>query len=127
MNTVRKILMAVVSLSILNVWLLRFGQASHFRGGAATDMLSEFAAYGLSPMIMYAVGTLKVLAATALLLGIWYHKLATPALSVISLLMLCAIYFHISIQDDWIKSVPAASLLMGSLILLFMQRRMPVL
>lgn len=120
---IQKILMAVIALTILNVWLLRFGQNSNFRGGTATDMISEFAAYGLNPTIMYAVGTLKVLAAIALLLGIWYPKFITPALGIISFLMLSAIYFHFSIHDDWIKSVPAASLLTGSVLLLYMQRR----
>ncbi len=119
---VQKILMAIVALTILNVWLLRFGQASIYRGGAATDMLSEFSAYGLSANMMYAVGAIKVIAALTLLAGFRFPKLITPALITISLFMSAAIYFHFSINDALIKSLPAALLLLGSLLLLYLQR-----
>ena len=124
MKTVfKKGLMATVSLTILNVWLLRFGQASGFRGGNATDMLSEFAAYGLDATVMYGVGAIKILAAITLLLGIRYSKLVFPALCAIIVFMMAAIYFHITIHDAWIKSLPAASLLLASLVLLIWHRK----
>jgi len=119
----KKGLMVTVSLSILNVWLLRFGQASGFRGGSATDMLSEFAAYGLDATVMYGVGTIKVLAAITLLLGIRYSKLVFPALCTITVFMMAAIYFHVAIHDAWIKSLPAAFLLSASIVLLVWHRK----
>lgn len=114
--------MAVVSLTILNVWLLRFSRASMYRGGNATDLASEFAAYGLSSQTMYVVGIIKVLAALLLLIGIRYSKLIQPALLIIAVIMSGAIYFHISIEDAWIKSLPAALLLSATLLLLYWQR-----
>ncbi len=48
--------MLAVSAVVLNVWLFRFSKATIYRGGDATNMLEEFAAYGLSNSIAYLVG-----------------------------------------------------------------------
>ena len=37
----------IISVSILNVWLIRFNKATTYRGGDANSMKEEFAAYGL--------------------------------------------------------------------------------
>lgn len=41
------IIQLVIALGILNVWLLRFGKTTAWRGGAAKNMKEEFAVYGL--------------------------------------------------------------------------------
>jgi len=119
---IQKALMAFVSITLLNVWLLRFQKSTSYRGGDATDMLSEFAAYGLSDTIMYIVGATKVTAAILLLLGLRYSKLVKAATYTIAALMIGAIYFHFSIQDEWVKSFPAALLLVSSILILYLER-----
>jgi len=120
----QKILMAVVSFTILNVWLFRFSKSTIYRGGDAVDMISEFAAYGLSTSVLYMVGAIKVLSAVLLLIGFGYSKLVKPASYVISVMMLAAIYFHYSIADQWLKSLPAALMLLSSLLIIYLDRRM---
>lgn len=119
---IQKALMAFVSITLLNVWLLRFQKSTSYRGGDATDMLSEFAAYGLSDTILYIVGATKVTAAILLLLGLRYSKLVKAATYTIAVLMIGAIYFHFSIQDEWVKSFPAALLLLSSILILYLER-----
>ena len=119
---IQKALMAFVSITLLNVWLLRFQKSTSYRGGDATDMLSEFAAYGLSDTILYIVGATKVTAAILLLLGLRYSKLVKVATYTIAALMIGAIYFHFSIQDEWIKSFPAALLLLSSILILYLEK-----
>lgn len=119
---IQKALMAFVSITLLNVWLLRFQKSTSYRGGDATDMLSEFAAYGLSDTILYIVGATKVTAAILLLLGLRYSKLVKAATYTIAVLMIGAVYFHFSIQDEWVKSFPAALLLLSSILILYLER-----
>lgn len=107
--------------SIANVWLFRYGKQTIYRGGEATDLVSEFAAYGLSPNTMYAIGTLKVFAALLLLISIFYKKMELPPLLVIGGLMTAALYFHFSIGDALIKSLPAALMLSACTLIYFLR------
>jgi hypothetical protein len=45
-----------------------------------------------------------------------------PASYTISLMMLAAIYFHFSIADEWLKSLPAALMLFSSLLIIYLDR-----
>ena len=47
MEYFRIALQLIVAVGILNVWLLRSGRATPFRGGDARSLREEFAAYGL--------------------------------------------------------------------------------
>ncbi|MEL6916567.1 MAG: hypothetical protein AAFO99_02430 [Bacteroidota bacterium] len=60
-----------IFISIINVWFIRFNKRTSWRGGEASNMREEFVTYGLSETMMYLVGGLKVLSATALLVSIW--------------------------------------------------------
>ena len=60
MKILQKISMVTVAAVVLNVWLFRFGKATIYRGGDATNMTEEFAAYGLSETMVYLVGGLKI-------------------------------------------------------------------
>ena len=51
-----------VSILVTNVWLFRFNKETPYRGGDATNMIEEFATYGLDINIMYLVGALKIFA-----------------------------------------------------------------
>ena len=90
METLVQICQIVVGCGLLNVWLLRFNKATAYRGGSASSMLEEFAAYGLPAWSCYLVGFLKVASAFALLAGLLYPVLILPAASVVAALMVGA-------------------------------------
>lgn len=101
----------VAALGLLNVWLLRINQRTSYRGGAASNMREEFAAYGLPAWMVVVVGVLKVGAAAALIAGIWYRPLVLPAALLIGVLMVGALAMHVKIHDPIRKSAPAAGML----------------
>ena len=105
------ILQVVVSLGLLNVWLLRFNRSTAYRGGEARSMTEEFAAYGLPEWFTYVVGALKVGGALCLLAGLWFDRLVLPAALVIGVLMVGALAMHFKIRDPMKKSVPALFML----------------
>ena len=114
------ILKFVIGLSILNVWLLRYGKATQWRGGVAQNMKEEFANYGLPAWLMYVIGTLKVILATSLIASIWYGEIERNAAMGIAALMLGAIFMHIKIGDPLKKSLPAATFLILSALILWL-------
>lgn len=118
MKTLVSVLQIVVGVGLLNVWLLRFNKATAYRGGASANMLGEFAAYGLPAWFCYLVGVLKVSAALALLAGLVYPQLVFPAAAVIAVLMAGAIVMHLKVKDPAMKSLPAAGVLVMSLVIL---------
>lgn len=111
MNTVVMVLQVIVALGLLNVWLLRFNQGTKYRGGSATTMLEEFAAYGLPAWFTYVIGALKIGAALALLAGLWLPALVLPAAALVCVLMVGALAMHAKIGDPLSKSVPALAML----------------
>ena len=117
MQTIVHILQIIVALGLLNVWLLRFGRSTAYRGGEARSMPEEFAAYGLPAWSTYVVGTLKVGAACCLIAGLWIQIIVFPAALLISLLMLGALAMHLKVRDPLTKSVPALFILTLSLII----------
>ena len=96
-----------VSITIINVWLFRFNKPSIYRGGDAINMIEEFNAYGLSESFVYVVGTIKVLFALGLIFGLFWDKLLVFSAYVISFLMTAAVFMHLKIGDEFIKSLPA--------------------
>ena len=115
--TIIHVLEIVVALGLLNVWLIRAQWATAYRGGDAKNIKEEFAAYGLPAWFCYLVGVLKVGSAILLLAGILIPSLQLPAAIMISALMLGAVSMHAKISDPVIKSVPAALMLLMSLII----------
>ena len=109
---------------VLNVWLFRFNKATIYRGGDATNMIEEFAAYGLSESMVYIVGGLKVLAALGLLLGFVYRKSIVPSALLMSVLMVGAIAMHFTVGDAPIKYLPAGLMLLSSLGILYADKKM---
>ncbi len=110
----------IVGLSILNVWLLRFRNASQWRGGNAKNMKEEFANYGLPMWFMTLIGSLKVLFSLALIASIYFEQIELiPAIG-IAALMIGAIFMHIKIGDSFKKSVPAVIFLVLSAIILWL-------
>lgn len=111
MEAVRTVLQIVVALGIFNVWILRFGKSTGWRGGSASSMKEEFAVYGLPTWFMGVVGALKLLFAAMLIAGIWLEPLVLPAAIGLGVLMLGAIAMHVRVKDPAKKSVPAFTML----------------
>jgi hypothetical protein len=101
----------LIALGIINVWLLRFGKATRYRGGTASDMKEEFRAYGLPPSAVYVIGGLKLLLAAALIIAIWVPDLRQPAAIGMAVLMLGAVTMHLKVKDAFLKSLPALAML----------------
>ena len=111
MNITLNILQAIAALGLLNVWLVRFNKQTAYRGGEASNLLEEFAVYGLPVWFCYLVGALKVGSAITLLLGFIYPKLILPAAMLILVLMLGAVAMHIKVNDSIKKTLPASAML----------------
>jgi uncharacterized membrane protein YphA (DoxX/SURF4 family) len=111
MDTAVTVIQIVVALGIYNVWLLRFGKPTSWRGGSATNMKEEFAVYGLPPAAVGMIGGLKLLCATLLIAGIWFPIVTRPAAIGLAILMLGAISMHVKVKDPVEKSLPAVTML----------------
>ena len=122
MKYIKIILSLIISLTILNVWLIRFDSNSIYRGGEAKNMIQEFEEYGFNENIVYIVGFLKVSAALFLLLGIYYNKLIFPAALTISLFMIFAVIMHFKVSDELIKFMPSSILLFSSLVIIYIDK-----
>jgi len=106
----------VIALGLLNVWLLRTGRATAWRGGNAKNMREEFAVYGLSPAFMKVIGFLKVTLALCLILGLWVHIVTRPAALGVAVLMVGAVAMHVKVKDPSKRALPALTLLVLSII-----------
>ena len=113
-----KYLSFIVSIVVLSAWSFQLNRPSVFRGGTSSNMSEEFAAYGLTDSIMIIVGIFKVTLAILLLIGgLKFPKLIKPAAAGMALFMLGAVYFHVSIGDGIIPTLPSALMLLSCLIL----------
>jgi len=106
----------IIALGIFNVWVLRFGRATQWRGGSADNMKAEFETYGLPGWSVPVVGFLKLLFAACLVAGIWFPVLVRPAAIGIAVLMLGAVVMHVKVKDPARKSAPALTMLILSVI-----------
>jgi hypothetical protein len=108
----------IIAASIFNVWILRFGKPTSWRGGVAKSMKEEFEVYGLPGWFMKLVGFFKLTLATILIVGIFVPILIKPAAIGMAVLMLGAIAMHVKVKDNLLKSFPAFSFLSLSLFLI---------
>ena len=111
MDILQQALQVIVALGLLNVWLIRAGKETAYRGGDAKSIREEFEVYGLPPAMMYIVGGLKILIAIALLAGIWVSALVLPAAAVLIVLMLGAFGMHVKVKDPFSRAVPSLLML----------------
>jgi len=116
METAVLVIQIVIALGIFNVWVLRFGKPTGWRGGSAANMKEEFEIYGLPAWSISAVGFLKLLFAACLIAGIWFPILVRPAAIGIAILMLGAVVMHIKVKDPARKSLPALTMLVLSVL-----------
>jgi uncharacterized membrane protein YphA (DoxX/SURF4 family) len=116
MGLLVKIIQIVIALSILNVWLLRYGKQTNWRGGNARTMKEEFEVYNLPMWFMGVVAFFKILLAALLILGVWLPSVTRPAAIGMAALMLGAVSMHVKVKDPLMKALPALSLLFLCLI-----------
>jgi uncharacterized membrane protein YphA (DoxX/SURF4 family) len=105
------ILQVIVGLGLLNVWLLRRGSTTAYRGGEAKNLKEEFATYGLPASMFYIVGGLKIICGVLLLVGLWYQPVVLPAAAVVVVLMFGAVVMHNKVGDGVVKFIPATLML----------------
>jgi uncharacterized membrane protein YphA (DoxX/SURF4 family) len=110
----------IIALGLLNVWLLRTGKPTAWRGRDAQNMREEFAAYGLPAWSMGVVGFLKVALAILLLAGIWFPAVTRPAAIGVAVLMAGAVAMHVKVSDPLKKSLPALALLGLAFVVIFL-------
>jgi uncharacterized membrane protein YphA (DoxX/SURF4 family) len=116
MDIVVIVIQIIIALGIFNVWVLRFGRRTEWRGGSASNMKEEFRTYGLPGWMVQVVGFLKLLFAAGLIAGIWFPMLTRPAAIGLAILMLGAVAMHVQVKDPLKKSLPALTMLVLSVI-----------
>ena len=97
----------IVSLSILNVWLIQPNKPTKWRGGKAKNIFEEFEVYGLSKLLCYTIGFFKVSLAIVLFASIQFTALSLIGSLGLSILLLGSIGMHLKIKDPLYKSFPA--------------------
>jgi hypothetical protein len=118
MNILSNTVQLVAALGLVNVWVLRFGRKTPYRGGDSLNLPGEFAAYGLPSWSVWLVGALKLSCAALFVVGIWLPKAVAPSAGVLVALMVGAILMHVKVRDPLVRSVPAALMLAMSVFLL---------
>ena len=122
MKLLSKILSLIVGLTVINVWLFRSNRSTSYRGGDASNLLEEFQVYGLDDYFLI-IGIVKVSLAIMLLLSLYYKKLSFFASSGIAVMMLVAVFMHINVGDELIKSMPASVMLTSCLIIAYSSKK----
>ena len=122
LTKISKALSAIVGLTVINVWLFRSGKSTSYRGGNASNLMEEFEVYGLGDYFM-TIGIIKVSLAVLLLLSIYFNKLRLISSLGIGIMMLVAVYMHLSVGDELIKSMPASVMLLSCLIIAYSTKK----
>lgn len=114
LENLASVFQVIVGLGLLNVWLIRAGNATAYRGGDAQNLKEEFATYGLPSAVFYIVGGLKIVSGVLLLAGFAFAPVVAPAAAVVAILMAGALTMHLKVGDPASKSVPATLMLLMS-------------
>ena len=122
MKVLSKILSVVVGLTVINVWLFRSNRSTSYRGGDAASLMEEFQVYGLEDYFLI-IGIIKVSLAIMLLLSLYFKKLSFIASSGIGIMMLVAVFMHVNVGDELIKSMPASVMLASCLIIAYSSKK----
>ena len=110
----------IVSLSILNVWLIQPKKPTKWRGGKAKNIFEEFEVYGLPKVLCYFIGFLKVSLAIILLASIQFTTLSLIGSLGLSVLLLGSIGMHFKIKDSLYKSFPAFLFTLMNLVIAYL-------
>ena len=116
------IFQVVIALSVIRVWTMNFNKPSRWRGGGARNMKEEFIVYGIPSWVMYSVGTLKVTFSVGLLAGLWIPEVVKFSASGIAIMMFFAIIMHVKIKDPLIRSIPAITFMVLSILIVLLDK-----
>ena len=116
------IFQVVIALSVIRVWTMNFNKPSRWRGGGARNMKEEFMVYGIPSWVMYSVGTLKVTFSVGLLAGLWIPEVVKFSASGIAIMMFFAIIMHVKIKDPLIRSIPAITFMVLSILIVLLDK-----
>lgn len=119
MNYFTIALQCIVSISILNVWLVQNKKPTQWRGGNAKTILEEFKVYGLPEWSCYTIGALKIILALGLLAAIWFPEMKQASALGLAFLLLGSITMHLKINDPLKKSLPALLFFVMCLVIAF--------
>ncbi len=114
-----KIFNLIIGFGILNVWLLRFNKETSYRGGNAKTLKQEFEIYGLPQWFFIFVGIVKISLAILLIIGVWFETLTFYSTIGIAILMIGALLMHFKVNDPIKKSLPALSILLMLISIIF--------
>ncbi|NNF25907.1 MAG: DoxX family protein [Gemmatimonadetes bacterium] len=118
MTTIAVLSQLIIALGIVNVWVLRRERATAYRPAGAHNIREEFEQYGFPSWAPVAVGGAKLILAGLLIVGIFIPAVAAPAAVLMAALMVGAIGAHIKVGDPLKKSVPAAAMLLLSILVI---------
>jgi hypothetical protein len=110
----------IVSLSILNVWLIQPNKPTKWRGGKAKNIFEEFEVYGLSKLLCYTIGFFKVSLALILFASIQFTALSLIGSLGLSILLIGSIGMHLKIKDPLYKSFPAFLFTLMNLVIAYL-------
>lgn len=113
-------LKVIVSLSILNVWLIQPKKSTIWRGGNAKTIIEEFKVYGLSKSFCYFIGFLKVSLALILLASIQFEALTLIGSLGLATLLVASVIMHLKVKDKLYKSFPAFLFIIINLTIVFL-------
>ena len=113
------VLKLIVSLSILNVWLIQQKKPTKWRGGNAKTIIEDFEVYGLSKSFCYIIGFLKVSLALILLASIQLKELTLIGSLGLATLLLGSIIMHFRVKDELYKSFPAFLFIVMNLVIAY--------
>ena len=120
MDIVLIVLKLVVSLSLLNVWLVQYNKPTKWRGGDAKTLKQEFEVYGLPSWMLYVVGFIKVGLALVLIASIWFASLENAAAAGLAFMLVGSVIMHFKIKDPLYKSFPAALFLVICAVIVYL-------
>lgn len=109
-----------MGIGILNVWLIRSGKATDYRGKDAKNLREEFAAYGLPFWFFCLIAVLKISLALSLIAGVWIPVLVRPSALGMAVLMLGAFSMHQKVKDPFSKAWPSLAVLLMSLLIVLL-------
>lgn len=109
----------IVAAVVISVWTVRYNRSTAWRGGEAESMPEEFETYGLSSGTLALTRVTKLTLAGLLIVGVWYAELTMAAALGMATLMLVAVAMHVKVGDAWRKSLPAATMLLLCLIVVY--------
>ena len=113
MHALAIFLQALVAASIFFVWGVRYA-----------NIVEEFKQYRLPDWLRDFVGILKVTFAILLLVGIQRPRAAVLGGAALALLMVAALVTHLRVKNPPFKMLPAATLLVLSLVIAYLNYRL---